>query len=124
MNKKELNHFEKRLREEQENLARALGKLEKSVLQRSQRESAGDLSAYPGHPAELGTDAIERERDFLLASSEGRIAFQIREALARIKDGSYGICESCGKPIGAARLEMIPYASLCTKCQVKAERGL
>ena len=112
MNKRELKHFEKRLHEELGNLSRALGKLEKSVLQRSQREAAGDISAYATHPADLGTDAMERERDFLLASAEGKVALQIREALKRIGDGSYGTCESCGKPIGTARLEMIPYASL------------
>ena len=123
MNKKDLKHFEKRLHEELGNLAKALGKLEKSVLQRSQRESAGDLSAYSIHPADLGTDAMERERDFLLASAEGKVVLQIREAQKRIEDGSYGTCEGCGKPIGTARLEVIPYASLCTKCQVKAEKS-
>ena len=122
MNKKDLKHFEKRLHEELGNLAKAIGKLEKSV-QRSQREAAGDLSAYSIHPADLGTDAMERERDFLLASTEGKVALAIREALKKIEDGSYGTCESCEKPIPAARLEMIPYASLCAKCQVKAERG-
>ena len=122
MNKKDLKHFEKRLHEELGNLAKAIGKLEKSV-QRSQREAAGDLSAYSIHPADLGTDAMERERDFLLASTEGKVALAIREALKKIEDGSYGTCESCEKPIPAARLEMIPYASLCPKCQVKAERG-
>jgi DnaK suppressor protein len=122
VNKKDLKHFEKRLLEERLNLAKNLGKLEKSVLQRSQRESSGDLSAYSIHMADLGTDAMEREKDLLLASAEGKVAHQIREALAKIEDGSYGTCEECGKPIGAKRLEMIPYASLCSKCQVKSER--
>ena len=122
MNKKDLKHFEKRLHEELANLAKALGKLEKSV-QRSQRDTAGDLSAYSIHPADLGTDAMERERDFLLASTEGKVALAIREALKKIEEGTYGTCESCEKPIAAPRLEMIPYASLCAKCQVKSERS-
>ncbi len=122
MNKKELKHYEKRLQEELENLGKALGKLEKSVLQRSQRESSGDLSAYSIHMADLGTDAIEREKDLLLASSEGKVVRQIRDAMRRVQDGTYGNCEDCGKPIGAKRLELIPYAHLCAKCQVQAER--
>src|SRR5512140_3404106 len=102
VNKKDLKHFEKRLHEELANLSKALGKLERSVSQRTQRETTADTSAYATHPADLGTDAMERERDFLLASSEGKVAVQIWEALKKIEDGSYGTCEGCGKPIGAA----------------------
>jgi RNA polymerase-binding transcription factor DksA len=123
VNKKDQKHFQKRLHEELANLAKALGKLEKSVMQRSQRESSGDLSAYSIHMADLGTDAMERERDLLLASAEGRTVLQIREALNKLEDGTYGTCEECGKPIGAARLEMIPYAVYCSKCQVKLEKS-
>jgi RNA polymerase-binding protein DksA len=122
VNKKDLKHFEKRLQEELENLGKALGKLEKTMLQRSQRESSGDLSAYSIHMADLGTDAMEREKDLLLASSEGKVVRQIREAMRKVKDGTYGTCEECGKPIGVKRLELIPYAPLCSKCQVQAER--
>jgi hypothetical protein len=72
VNKKDLKHFEKRLLEERERLAQALVKLESAVLKRTQRESSGDLSAYSIHPADLGTDAMDREKDLLVASSEGR----------------------------------------------------
>jgi len=123
VNKKDRKHFEKRLYEELAGLVKSLGKLERSVLQRSQREASGDLSAYSIHMADLGTDAMEREKDLLLASAEGKVAHQIREALAKIADGTYGICEDCGKPIGVKRLEVIPYALFCTKCQVKSERA-
>lgn len=123
MNKKSLGHFEKRLQEELSNLAKALGKLEKSALHRSQKDSSGDLSAYSIHMPDLGTDAMERERDLLVASAEGRVVLQIHEALSKIKDGSYGVCESCGKSISAQRLELIPYALYCAPCQMKAERN-
>jgi DnaK suppressor protein len=122
VNKKDLKHYEKRLHEELQNLAKAVGKLEKSALHRSQREASGDVSAYSTHMPDLGTDSNEREKDLLLASSEGKVIGQIREALGRITDGTYGDCENCGKPIGAKRLELIPYAQLCAKCQVKAEK--
>jgi DnaK suppressor protein len=122
VNKKELSHFRKRLEEEMQTLAKTIGRLEKSAMQRSQRDSSGDLSAYSHHMADLGTDAMEREKDLLLASAEGRAVVQIREALHKMEDGTYGECEDCGKPIGEKRLELIPYAPLCTKCQMKAER--
>lgn len=123
MNKKDLKRFEKRLHEELASVARSMGKIEKAAFERSQRDSSGDLSAYSIHMADLGTDASERERDFLLASAEGRIVLEIREALGRIRDGSYGVCLDCGKAIGVKRLDLLPYASFCAKCQVKSERS-
>jgi DnaK suppressor protein len=121
--KKELEHFRKRLDEELVILSKTIHRLETSILQRSQREASGDLSAYSIHMADLGTDAMEREKDLLLASAEGRAVIQIREALNRIADGSYGDCDMCGKPIGEKRLELLPYAPFCAKCQMKAERA-
>lgn len=122
MKKKELEHYRKRLEEELINLSRAIGRIEKSILQRSQREAGGDLSAYSNPMADLGTDAMEREKDLLVASAEGKAVLQIREAQRKIDDGTYGECEICAKPIGEKRLELIPYAPLCTKCQMKTER--
>ncbi|MDM7915069.1 MAG: TraR/DksA family transcriptional regulator [Candidatus Eisenbacteria bacterium] len=122
MNKKDLKYFEKKLREERENLAQTLDKLENSVLKRTQRDSAGDLSAYSIHPADLGTDAIDREKDLYIASAEGRQLREIDAAIARLEDGTYGTCESCGKEIGKKRLEVLPQVRLCLKCQERAEK--
>jgi RNA polymerase-binding protein DksA len=122
LNKKDQKHFEKRLLEERDRLTQALGKLEASVLKRTQRESSGDLSAYSIHPADLGTDAIDREKDLLVASAEGRRLVEIDEAMQRLSSGTYGVCEACGKDIDHRRLEVVPHARLCLKCQEKAER--
>lgn len=122
MNKKDLKHFEKRLLDERVRLAQALEKLENSVLKRTQREASGDLSAYSIHPADLGTDAIDREKDLLVASAEGRRLLEIDEAIKRLQNGNFGACEVCGKEIGRRRLEVVPQARLCLKCQEKAER--
>lgn len=122
MNKKDLKHFEKRLLDERRRLAQVLEKLENSVLKRTQREASGDLSAYSIHPADLGTDAIDREKDLLVASAEGRQLLEIDEALRRLESGLFGACEICGKEIGRKRLEVVPQARLCLKCQEKAER--
>ena len=77
MNKRDLKHFEKKLLAERERLALSLGKLESSVLKRTQRDSSGDLSAYSIHMADLGTDAMEREKDLQVASAEGRLLTEI-----------------------------------------------
>jgi DnaK suppressor protein len=122
VNKKDLKHFEKKLVAERERLSKFVGKLESSVLKRTQREASGDLSAYSIHMADLGTDAIERENDLLVASAEGRLLLEIDEAISRIADGIYGACESCSKEIDHRRLEVIPHARLCLKCQEQAER--
>lgn len=122
MNKKDLKRYEKLLLAERERLAKSLGKLESSVLKRSQRDASGDLSAYSIHMADLGTDAIERENDLLVASAEGRLLVEINEAITRVNDGTYGACESCSKEIDHRRLDVVPQARLCLKCQEQAER--
>jgi RNA polymerase-binding transcription factor DksA len=72
--------------------------------------------------ADMGTDAMEREKTFLFASAEGRLLYSVTEALRRLYRNEYGVCGSCGKDIGKARLEAIPHASLCVSCQEKQER--
>lgn len=123
MNKKDLKHFRERLGEELEKIATSLDRFERNARESSQRDSSGDLSAYSTHSADIGTDAMEREKDMMLASLESRTVLLIREALRKFDDGTYGECGECSKPIGAKRLELIPYAQLCTRCQVKAERA-
>ncbi len=124
MNKRDLKHFEKKLIAERERLALSLSKLESTVLKRTLRDSSGDLSAYSIHMADLGTDAMEREKDLQLASAEGHLLTEIDEAIARVTDEKFGECEECGKEIDHRRLDVVPHARLCLKCQEKAERGL
>jgi RNA polymerase-binding transcription factor len=122
LNKKDLKHFEERLLAERKKLMGQLGYLEKTMNQ-TQRDSSGDLSAYSFHMADMGTDAMDREKAFLFASAEGRHLYAINQALLRMYRGGYGVCESCGKEIGKARLEAVPHATLCVACQEKQERA-
>jgi len=121
LTKKDLKHYEDRLLEERKKLLGQLGYLERTLNQ-TQRDSAGDLSAYSFHMADMGTDAMEREKTFLFASAEGRLLYSVTEALRRLYRNEYGVCQTCGKDIGKARLEAIPHASLCVSCQEKQER--
>ena len=121
LTKKDLKHFEDRLIQERKRLLSQLGYLEKAMGQ-TQRDSSGDLSAYSFHMADMGTDAMEREKAFLFASAEGRVLLEIDDALRRIYRSEYGTCESCGNPIARARLEVMPHARLCISCKEKEER--
>ncbi len=87
------------------------------------KDSTGDLSSYSYHMADLGTDAQEREKKFQLASKSGRLIYHIDEALRRIKDGDFGICQQCHKEISKARLEAVPHARLCIECKEKEEKN-
>jgi RNA polymerase-binding transcription factor DksA len=72
--------------------------------------------------ADMGTDAMEREKAFLFASSEGRLLYEVDQALRRLYRNEYGVCASCGKEIAKARLDAIPQVSLCVVCQEKQEK--
>jgi len=121
LTKKDLKHFEDRLLDKRRKLLSQLGYLEKATGQ-TQRDSSGDLSAYSFHMADMGTDAMEREKAFLFASAEGRQLISVDEALRRLYRSEYGTCESCGKEIGKQRLDAMPQANLCVNCQEKQER--
>jgi DnaK suppressor protein len=72
--------------------------------------------------ADAGTKAFERERELALTQNSRRLLDQGERALARIDAGTYGVCESCGQPIGKARLLAFPRATLCVACKQREER--
>ena len=84
-------------------------------------DAAGDLSTLPMHLADLGTDSFEQDITLGLMENESDELNEIEEALERIKDGSFGLCESCKKKIPKERLKAIPYARLCVNCKKKEE---
>ena len=65
---------------------------------------------------DLASDARDREINLILTDRDRDKLLAIDDALARIEEGSYGICESCGNPIPVARLEVLPYATECVSC--------
>jgi DnaK suppressor protein len=72
--------------------------------------------------ADTGAKAFEREHVMSLAASHREILGQVERALRTIETGTYGVCESCGKPIGKARLQAFPRATLCLACKQRQER--
>jgi RNA polymerase-binding transcription factor DksA len=75
--------------------------------------------------ADQGTDAMEREKQFLFASQEGRYLWHVNEALRRLygTPEKFGHCHNCGQEIGFERLDALPHARLCITCKEKEEDG-
>jgi RNA polymerase-binding protein DksA len=124
MNKKQLGHFEKRLLEERARALKELGHYGES-FDATLQAADGDLSSYSFHMADQGTDAMEREKAFLMASKEGRFLWHLNQALRRLygTPEKYGKCENCGEEISYERLDALPHARLCINCKEKEENG-
>lgn len=86
------------------------------------RPEGSAASAFGMHQADAGSDAYEKDFALSLLSQEQDALYEIEEALKRIEDGSYGICEMTGQSIPRARLEAIPYARFTAECQAKLEK--
>lgn len=123
-NKRQLEHFEKRLQDERK---RAVAQLEQfgQDLRVSQEDSDGEVASWRFHMADEGTDTYEREQAFLLASREGRLLWHIDEALRRMykTPDRYGRCDECGNTIAYERLDALPYAKNCVSCKQDWEGG-
>jgi DnaK suppressor protein len=72
--------------------------------------------------ADTGTKTFEREHELALTRNAQDLLDQSERALTRIDAGTYGVCESCGQPIGKARLQAFPRATLCVTCKQRQER--
>ena len=88
------------------------------------RREHGNLSNMPIHMADLGTDAFEQEFTLGLMEGERKLLLEINDALSRIKNDTYGICEGTGEPIPKLRLGAIPWARYCVTCASLLEKGL
>src|SRR6202012_159707 len=82
-----------------------------------------DMSAEAGDDeADTSSKLFEREHELALSNNTRELLEQTEHALVRIEAGTYGVCESCGKPIGKARLQAFPRATLCVACKQRQER--
>ena len=73
------------------------------------------------HMADFGTDNYEQEFTLGIVEQDVETLRDIHDALSRVKDGSFGLCEECLKPVARARLKALPYARLCVDCKMKEE---
>lgn len=119
MTKTELREFNTLLLERTRLLKGDLAGLEEET----RTEGTGREPSAPGHTAELASDESERDLSYGRMASQTEELKEIAAALDRIKDGSFGKCETCDGRIPKERLRAIAYARLCVACQTKEEQG-
>lgn len=94
---------------------------EAQAFSSSESEVATDVRSDE-NPAEAGTATFEREKHLSIANNVQDLIVKSSKALQKIDQGSYGICESCGKPISEDRLKALPHAVMCIDCKKVEER--
>ena len=122
LTKKELNEFKKLIVKRKEDALDEIKHISEDTLKKSQKEASGDISGYTYHMADVATDTYDREFSLGLASNERKAIYEFDDALKKIEDGTFGICEECKSLIAKNRLKAVPQARLCVKCQEKKEK--
>ena len=121
---KEMASFRELLVEKLKEIVGDVQHIESGALKTSRQDSAGDLSSMPIHMADIGSDNYEQEFSLGLMDSERKIVREIHEAIKRIQEGTYGICEGTGEPIPKMRLKGIPWTRYCVKFAELVEKGM
>ena len=102
--------------------------VEKQLAEISENTFAGDQTDMTGEAgfdeeyADAGSATYEREKDLSLVINLRDLLERIEKAVTKIDEGTYGLCDRCGKPIEKARLKALPYANLCLKDKQAEER--
>lgn len=112
----------------------ALGKLRDVLVSRRdalRKAMAGDLSLLqelrdqgPGDVLDAAVDTAQDELNSQLLEVESRELTHIEEAIERLNEGTFGLCEDCEKPIPLSRLQALPYATECIECKRKSEKNV
>jgi RNA polymerase-binding protein DksA len=121
MNKKDLARFKRLIEVERERVVGQLDSIEEAINDRSSSQASGS-QGYSNHMADIGSDAMEQEQAFLHASQGTDYLRQLDDALKRIEDGTYGVCEECSGKIPLKRLEAYLAARLCVDCKSQQEK--
>lgn len=112
MKQKDIDHFRKKLEQMSKQL---LSEAEKTI-----HEMTDHNANYPD-PTDRATAESDRSFELRIRDRERKLLSKIREAIERIDEGTYGICEACGDDISAKRLEARPVTTLCIECKTKQE---
>ena len=119
----ERRQIEQVLLSEREQALAAIGQFDANA--RDLRERLGELSLYDNHPADYGSDSHEQEKEFLLATVEGRRLYALDEALGRLyrNPEEFGRCEVDGGPIEFDRLMVVPETRVCARHARERDRA-
>ena len=118
---RELEHYRELLLAKRRELVGDMSSMEREALRSAQ---GSNLSNLPLHMADMGTDNYEQEFTLGLVEKDRQLLREINRALAKIQDGTYGICEGTGKPINKPRLEAQPWAKYSIDYARQVERGM
>jgi DnaK suppressor protein len=121
LSKKEIEELKEKLLSERRDLQAQYDELEELSFGSNQSDLSGEMG-FDEEYADAGTATFERERDLSLVNNLRDLMERIDKALAKIDEGTYGLCDRCGKPIEKLRLKALPYANLCIKDKQAEER--
>ena len=121
--RRDLKEFRRLLEDERQRLTDELEAMEEHTPELEAQVGLDLAGSYDEDFADVATDTFEREKGLAIESSVQALLNQVEEALARLEEGTYGICLNCGRPIHPARLRAIPYAKLCIDCKAREERA-
>ena len=117
---RELEHFRDMLLAKRREIVGDMSQMEREALRTG---GGSNLSNLPLHMADMGTDNYEQEFTLGLVEKDRNLLREINSALAKIMDGTYGICEGTGKPISKVRLEAQPWARYSIEYARQKEKG-
>lgn len=112
----------RRLERERGELDRDIRRLEE-ITEKLRSDRGGGDGGISNHLAEGASSTFDQERNLALLGNLRRTLGLVEAALKRLELGTYGFCEVCGEPIDRARLEALPYAAQCVRCQTRLEAG-
>ena len=115
--------FRQALLDERQRVADAIEYLHQETPGSLEDETEEIIGGNDNHLADSATGTLDREIDYTLEENSGQVLRKIDEALERIENGTYGLCQRCGRPIPVERLEARPWARLDIDCQRELERG-
>ncbi|HJP65904.1 MAG TPA: TraR/DksA C4-type zinc finger protein [Actinomycetota bacterium] len=118
---KELKELRQRLQAERKDLQAQYDDIAEGTFSTDQSDLTGEMG-FDEEYADAGSATFERERDLSLVNNLRDLMDRIDKALAKMDQGTYGLCDRCGKPIEKARLKALPYANLCLKDKQAEER--
>lgn len=113
--KSTVERYRKRLEEERDRLEELIEDASQELEEARQTESSAERSPDPGN-AEAGSMKFEYEKELSMQQNAIDLLHKVEAAISRIDRGEYGVCQSCGNDIPAARLDALPYAIHCVDC--------
>ncbi len=123
LTRKELGGFRRLLEDEKRRLMEELEAMEEHTPEVEDQVGMDIGGGYDEDLADVASSTFEREKGLALESSVQQMLAQVEEALARIEEGTYGICQRCGNPIDVARLRVLPFATLDIRCKELEEKA-